>query len=156
MNPKEAKHIGIQKALKVTTIGVLLAYLMMVLFTGGDFSWLTEFNYALNIFIGLVILYVCAYFSGQRAGFEILVKNKNPNLVGAKYGILILFITAILAGCAGWVQEGLGANDSLASSFEDYIFKPFFWIMLAGWIPSIILGVLFGRWIKKEKSLSEF
>jgi undecaprenyl pyrophosphate phosphatase UppP len=41
--------------------------------------------------------------------------------------------------------------DTFWDSFEDYIFKPFFWITLIGFLPAILVGILFGKWIKKSK-----
>jgi hypothetical protein len=41
--------------------------------------------------------------------------------------------------------------DTFWDSFEDYIFKPFFWIMIIGIIPAILVGRKFGKWVKRSK-----
>ncbi|MEL7124568.1 MAG: hypothetical protein AAFO07_34360 [Bacteroidota bacterium] len=91
-------------------------------------------------------------FFGQQAGFEILIKNKDHETVGIKYGLVILLLTAFLVGWIGFLQEGLEPHDTFWDSFEDYIFKPFFWVVVIGFIPTILVGLLFGKWIKKSKT----
>ncbi len=151
MTPERAKNIGIKKALQSTTIGILIAFLFMMLLAGGNPQWMVEWNYWINIIIGIVIFYGLAYLFGKNAGYEILIKKKDSDKVGAKYGFLILTITAFLVGWTGFVQEGMEASDTFWDSFEDYIFKPFFWITLIGLLPAILVGILFGKWIKKSK-----
>lgn len=151
MTAEIAKNIGIKKAFQSATIGLLIAFLFMMLLAGGNFQWMVEWNYWINIVIGIVIFYGLAYFVGKNAGYEILIKKKDYEKVGMKYGILTLIITAFLVGWTGFVQEGMEHNDTFWDSFEDYIFKPFFWIMLIGIIPAILTGRKFGKWIKKSK-----
>ena len=151
MTPELAKNIGIKKALQSATIGLLVVFLFMTLLARGNFFWLAEWNYLINIIIGIAILYGLAYLFGKNAGNEILIKKKDSDKVGAKYGVLILIITAFLFGWTGFVQEGMEPYDTFWDSFEDYIFKPFFWIIVIGIIPAILVGIQFGRWIKKSK-----
>ena len=80
-----------------------------------------------------------------------MIKKKDSDKVGAKYGILILIITAFLVGWTGFIQEGMEPYDTFWDSFEDYIFKPFFWIMVIGFIPAILVGIQFGKWIKRSR-----
>ena len=151
MTPEIAKNIGIKKALQSATIGLLIAFLFMTLLAGGNFLWLKEWSYLINIIIGIGIFYGLAYLFGKKAGYEILIKKKDSGSVGAKYGMIILIITAFLVGWVGFFQEGMEPYDTFWDSFEDYIFKPFFWIMAIGIIPAIIVGIQFGKWIKKSK-----
>ncbi len=152
MNPKLAKRIGIEKALLSATIGILIAFLFMTILAGGNFLWLVEWKYPINLIIGITVFFGLALIFGKNAGYVILVKRKDSERVGAKYGFLILLITAFLAGWTGFVQEGMEPYDTFWESFEDYIFKPFFWIMVIGFIPAIIVGIYFGRWIRKSES----
>ncbi len=151
MTPETAKNIGIKKALLSATIGLFIAFLLMTLLAGGDLLWLAEWNYIINIIIGIIVFYGLAYFFGKNAGYEILIKKKGSGKVGIKYGILTLITTAFLAGWTGFIQEGMGPHDTFWDSFEDYIYKPFFWIVFMGIIPSIVVGILFGKWIKNSK-----
>ena len=113
---------------------------------------MTDWNYWINIIIGIVIFYGLAYLFGKNAGNEILIKKMDSDKVGAKYGFLTLIITAFLVGWTGFVQEGMEPYDTFWDSFEDYIFKPFFWIMVIGILPARLVGMLFGKWIKKSCS----
>lgn len=151
MTPETAKNIGIKKAFQSATFGILTAFLIMTIFSGGNLQWLVQWNYWVNIIIGLGILYGLAYLFGKNAGYEILIKKKDSDTVGVKYGIIILIITAFLAGWTGFLQEGIQPHDTFWDSFEDYIFKPFFWIIVIGFIPTVVIGILFGNWIKKSK-----
>ncbi|AXT53391.1 hypothetical protein D1818_22120 [Aquimarina sp. BL5] len=150
MKSEIAKNIGIRKALQSATIGMFIAFLFMILLSGGNIQWMTEWNYWINIIIGIGIFYGLAYFFGKNAGYEILIQKKSSGGVGAKYGFLTLIITAFLVGWTGFMQEGMEPYDTFWDSFEDYIMKPFFWITIVGLLPAILVGVLFGKWIKKS------
>jgi hypothetical protein len=107
MTPESAKNIGIKKALQSATIGMFIAFLFMMLLAGGSFQWMADWNYWINIIIGIGIFYGLAYLFGKNAGYEILIKKKDSDKVGAKYGFLTLIITAFLVGWTGFVQEGI-------------------------------------------------
>ncbi|MFP2996840.1 hypothetical protein ABN763_13060 [Spongiivirga sp. MCCC 1A20706] len=151
MTPEIAKKIGVKRALQYATVGILIAFFFMTLLAGGNLRWMTEWNYWINIVIGIGVFYGLAYWSGRNAGYEILIKKKDDSKVGIKYGILTLIITAFLVGWTGFVQEGIEPYDRFWDSFEDYVFKPFFWIIVIGTIPAILVGIQFGKWIKKSK-----
>ena len=87
LTPEVAKNIGIKKALQSATIGMLLAFLFMMLLAGGSLEWMVEWNYWINIIIGIGIFYGLAYWFGKNAGYEILIKKKNYEKVGMKYEI---------------------------------------------------------------------
>ena len=84
MTPEIAKNIGIKKAMQSATIGILIAFLIMTLFAGGSPQWMVEWNYWINIIIGIGIFYGLAYLFGKNAGNEILIKKKDSDKVGAK------------------------------------------------------------------------
>lgn len=149
MTPEIAKNIGTKRAIQSATIGILIIFLFIMVLADGSFQWMIEWNYWINIIIGIVIFYLLAYLFGKNAGYEILIQKKNANIVGLKYGFLTLIITAFLVGWVGFIQEGIEPHDTFWDSFEDYIFKPFFWITIIGLLPSVLVGVLFGKWIKK-------
>jgi len=154
MTKKIAENIGIKLALKSVTIGIIIAYLIPTLLVIGDgisaALWIFKINYWINIVIGVLIFYVCGYFFGKRAGYEILIMKKDHQKVGAKYGFLTLLVTTFLTSWIGFFQEGIDNIGTIDEPFYDYIFKPMFWVILFGIIPSILLGLLFGKWIKKK------
>jgi hypothetical protein len=152
----EAKKIGSRQGLIFAGLGVLIAQLIMTAMISSDqsffkaFFWFTKVSYKLNIFIGIIILLLCGHFYGQLAGKAILIKGRNFILVGFLCGMAVLLTTAFLSGWTGFFQEGIdniGTNDN---PFEDYIFKPVFWVTMFGIFPALIVGVWFGAQIKMK------
>lgn len=157
MTKEEAENIGIKVAFKSVTIGILIAYLIPTVLGIGDgisaFFWIFDFHYWINIVIGISIFYACGYFFGKRAGNEILIKKKDYEKVGVKYGFFTLLITAFLSSWIGFFQEGIDNIRTPDDPFYDYIFKPMFWILFFGFFPSIFVGLLFGKRIKNKSEL---
>ncbi len=91
-----------------------------------------------------------AYFFGQLAGFEILIKHRNYLLTGIKYGCINFNNWNSDWKLNGFLQEGLKDIGGFANPFYDYYFKPLYWVIMFGIIPAIIVGLLFGRQIKKQ------
>lgn len=171
MNIELAKKIGRRKSLKSATIGVILIYIIFVIgadkegFIYYSLVWIFTHHYRMNILIGILIFYFFAYLVGGKAGYEILIEKKRwYKLIGVKYAMVVLLITAFLFGWTGYFQEGLSVPEIFSDApaefieaykaqqepFHDYVFKPFFWITLVGCIPAVIVGMLFGRSIKKS------
>lgn len=154
MTERDAKRIGSKQGLISVGLGLLIAQLIMTAMISSDkgffkaFFWFTEIDYKLNIFIGAIIMLLCGQFYGQLAGKAILIRNRHFVLVGFLCGMAVLLTTAFLACWTGFIQEGIdniGTNDN---PFEDYIFKPLFWVTIFGAIPAFIVGIWFGGQIK--------
>ena len=114
-----------------------------------SFYWFTTMHIGLNIVIGICVMLASGYIYGGFAGKQILLNKRNWILAGSLCGITVLLTTAFLCGWTGFFQEGiknLGTNDD---PFEDYIFKPFFWIATFGIIPAILVGIWYGWRIKR-------
>jgi len=78
-----------------------------------------------------------------------LIKNKNEILIGITTGLIVILVSSFLSSWIGFFQEGIdniGTNDN---PFFDYIFKPVYWVSLFGFIPGIIVGIWYGKKIKK-------
>jgi hypothetical protein len=154
MTVTDAKKIGSRQGLMAAGLGLLIAQMIMTYMISIDrgitdaFLWFTTINFKLPVFIGCLILLTSAYFFGQVAGKAILIKNQNYVLAGPLCGMAVLLVTASLSGLTGFFQEGLGKIGSEDNPFEDYIFKPFYWVALFGWIPAIVVGTFFGWRIK--------
>jgi hypothetical protein len=156
MTATEAKKIGGKQGLIFGGLGILIAQLIMTAMISSDqsffkaFVWFLDVDYKLNLFIGCIIMLLCGYCYGKIAGRAILIKQRNFILVGFLSAMAVLLTTAFLAGWVGFFQEGIdniGTNDN---PFEDYIFKPFFWITLFGIIPALLVGIWFGILIKRK------
>lgn len=165
MNPEIAKNIGSTLALKSVSIGLIIAYIIMIpLSSNGQDSlvdglfWILDWmrsEFAMHFIIGIAAFYACGYYFGGRAGIDILIKQRNYQWAGPLYGLLTLFTTVFIASLTGFVQgviHDLHYLDSLSEirfdlfydNFFDYTFKPFFWFSLFGFIPVILVGLWFG------------
>lgn len=150
MTEIEAKKIGSKQGLLSVGIGLLIAQLIMTLFSS-NFFWFTSASFKLNLAIGIIIMLLSGHLFGQLAGIAILIKKRNYILTGFLNGMAVLMTTAFLSSWVGFFQEGyhnIGTNDN---PFEDYIFKPIFWIFLFGLLPSFLVGIWFGKQIKKHE-----
>ena len=159
MTIENAKNIGAKQGLISVIVGIIIAHLIMTLMISSDngfvygFFWITRIDYWYHILIGCLIMILCGYFYGRIAGKEILINKRNYILVGFLTGMAILLTTGFLGGITGFIEEGIdniGTNDN---PFYDYLFKPFFWIGLFGLIPSLIVGLIFGKEIKRKGKL---
>jgi hypothetical protein len=158
----EARKIGRRQGMISVGIGILIAQLVMTAFLAldegiiGGFFWFTDFGYLLNILIGLVIMILGGYLFGSIAGYQILIKKRNPLLIGFLCGMAVLLTTGFFSGWLGFFQEGI-ENIGYDNPFEDYIFKPLFWVTLVGSIPAFLIGSWMGSKIKsmenRQKSL---
>ena len=57
----------------------------------------------------------------------------------------VLLTTAFLSCGTGFIQEGIVHVGTDDNPFEDYIFKPLYWVTVFGAIPAFIVGIWFGR-----------
>jgi hypothetical protein len=156
MTETEAKKIGSRKGLISVGLGLLIAQLIMTSLISSDkgffkaFFWFTTITYKLNIFVGAIIMLLSGHIFGQLAGKAILIKKRNFILVGFLCGMAVLLTTAFLSGWTGFIQEGIdniGTNDN---PFEDYIFKPLYWVTIFGIVPAFLVGIWFGGQIKRK------
>lgn len=154
----EAKAIGSRQGLISVALGVLIAQLVMTLMFSIDkgfikaFFWVTETDYWINIVIGIVIMFACGHFYGQVAGKLILIKKWNYALTGMMIGMAIILTTIGIASWVGFIQEGIdnvGTNDN---PFFNYILKPIYWVAVFGSIPALMVGIWFGKQIKKKEN----
>jgi hypothetical protein len=150
MTEIEAKKIGSKQGLFSVGIGLLIAQLIMTLFSS-DFSWFTSASFKLNLAIGIMIMLLSGHAFGKLAGKAILIKKRNYILTGFLYGMAVLMTTAFLSSWVGFFQEGIDNIHTNDNPFEDYIFKPVFWIFMFGLIPTFLVGIWFGKQIKKHE-----
>ena len=163
MDEFEAKKTGAKYALKSIAIGVLLFYLIpTIIFLLGNFSlksllWVTELDVYNWLFIlnWIFFFFLFAFIFGRKAGFEILIKKKDYEKIGMKYGVLTL-ICASFSGCLlGFFWEGFDNIGTGDDPFNDYFFKPIFWLTIFGILPSILVGRWFGKKIKLKTKIKD-
>lgn len=157
MTEAEAKKIGSSQGLISVVIGLLIAQLIMTWLSSDNgilegFFWFTTFSDNLNLIIGAIIMLLSGHFFGQLAGKAILIKRRNYILTGFLCGMAILMTTAFLSSWTGFFQEGISKVGTDDNPFVDYIYKPVFWIFFFGIIPVFLVGIWFGRQIKKHEN----
>jgi hypothetical protein len=157
MNDQEAQKIGSRLAIKSVLIGAVVAYIIMGLMTWSwdnnvieGLTWIKHIGYFENLLVGLFGLLASGYIFGKKAGHEIIVQKKDHTWVGFKYGLLTLWAGTFVGSLLGFFEEGLDNIGTGDNPFEDYFFKPFFWITLFGLVPVVLVGFWFGSQIKKK------
>lgn len=157
MDIRTAKHIGQKLAIKSALIGLLIAYILfgLVIFSWDQklinaIFWIFEVEFWYHLLIGAIGLLTMGYFFGRLAGVEILVKQKNEFLTGIKYGLLTLVTGTLIGSSVGFIQEGIDDIGGFGDPFYDYYFKPLYWVNMYGIIPVIIVGIMFGKQIKRN------
>lgn len=162
VNIKTAKHIGQSLAIKSGVIGLLIGYIVFgwVISTWMSSNlgekltkaafWIFHVEFWYHLLIGAIGLLAAAYFFGQLAGVEILIKRKNQFVTGVKYGLITLITGTLIGSSVGFIQEGLDNFGDFSNPFYDYYFKPLYWVTTFGIIPVIIVGLWFGQQIRKR------
>ncbi|MES2649278.1 MAG: hypothetical protein V4717_20535 [Bacteroidota bacterium] len=156
MTERDAKTIGSKQGLLSVAIGLLIAQIIMTTLISSEqgfikaFFWFTKIDYKLNLFVAAIFMLVCGHFYGQFAGKSILINKKNFIIVGVLCGMAVLLTTAFLAGWTGFIQEGIDNVGTGDNPFEDYIFKPIYWVTIFGSIPAFLVGIWFGQQIKVQ------
>jgi len=157
MTEIEAKKIGSRQGLISVGIGLLIAQLIMTWISSDNgivqgFFWFTTFSYNLNLLIGAFIILISGHIFGQLAGKAILIKKRNYILTGFLCGMACLMTTAFLSSWTGFFQEGISKVGTDDNPFVDYIYKPVFWIFFFGLVPVFLVGIWFGKQIKKHEN----
>ncbi|MDO6389917.1 hypothetical protein Q4E40_07245 [Pontibacter sp. BT731] len=156
MNDQEAQIIGSRLAMKSVLFGAIVAYLVMTFMTWSwdniieALTWIKHIGYVKNLLVGLLGLLVFGYIFGKKAGHEIIIQKKDHTWVGFKYGFLTLWAGTFVGCLVGFFEEGLDNIGTGDNPFEDYFFKPFFWITIFGLVPVVLVGFWFGSQIKKK------
>ncbi len=157
MDINTAKRIGQQLAIKSGLVGLSIAYVIFgfVIYSMGEklfkaVFWIFNVEFWYHLVIGSIGLITMAYFFGKLAGVEILFKEKNQYLTGVKYGLITLLTSSFIGSSVGFIQEGIDNIGGFGNPFYDYYFKPMFWVIMFGLIPVILVGLWFGRQIKKK------
>ena len=146
------------KAVRVTqviiTINLLIACSIIVLMYGfKDLKGLVG-DFLLNFAIGIAGLYFAGTFIGKRMDYYINVRHFNGVMTGIAGLFLILFFGIFTGSTVGFLQkciDGLG-QDTVGEAAVDYYVKPFFWIVLFGFLPTLIMGSILGICIKKTSA----
>ena len=112
--------------------------------------WILDVGFWYHLIMGAFGLLTMAYFFRQHAGVEISVKRKNDLWTGVKYGLITLLTGTLIGRSVRFFQEGLHNIGGFSNPFYDNYFKPLYWVTMFGIIPVVIVGLWFGRQIKRR------
>ena len=135
----------------IITINLLIAAIMIFVMFGQNGILDTFFQWPIIMTVGILTLYVSGYYIGKKMEIEINLKKRNKNIIGVLGLFLILVLATFTGATVGFMQFGIMELDSFHSIGDvifDYYFKPFFWILLFGIIPTIVTGIMLGILIK--------
>lgn len=161
MTKTEAKKIGSRQGRISAGIGILIAQLIITLFLGTNegfvegFFWFVRFGYSLNIAVGILFMLACGHFYGQLAGKLILINKWDYISTGDIIGIALVVTAAFLTSWIGFIQEGFRYIDTEHNPFIDYIIRPTLLITAYGLTPTLIVGIWFGRSIKRKGHITQ-
>jgi len=106
----------------------------------------------LNLGIGIFALYFLGVKVTKKMEYFICEKRWNSILTGI-IGLLIILVLGIFFGSTvGFIEEGISQinkTGNIGNALFDYYFKPYYWILLFGIIPTLVTGGILGIGIKK-------
>lgn len=144
---------GIRNTQITITANLIIAVLLIALLFGG-FKAIGELFYywPLNIGVAITALYFSGYIFGEKLDKSININKRNPLIYGSISLFIILLIGIISGATVGFFQEGIDqvARNGLADALFDYYVKPLYWIVLFGFIPTLLAGGFLGYSIKKD------
>ena len=138
------------------SINLVIAFLIFISIIGFDIANSVKviLDLKLNFFVGISSLFIIGYFLGNKLN-KVLKNKGNLKIVHGIISILLILLFGTLIGSTvGYLEEGLPSYlkyGDLQKTLFDYYFKPLFWIMFFGFIPTLISGVFLGYFLKKLK-----
>jgi hypothetical protein len=157
MDYEIARKIGRYSALKFVSVGLFKAYFIMAILISGDgiykaIFWITEVDtsFTLTIIVSIVTTYIVGYLFGGLAGIDIIIKNKNPFLIGIMYSFITVITSTFYTSLVGFFRATIVNQTKNENLMSDYVFKPIFIITVFGCVPIVIIGFLFGNQIKRK------
>lgn len=149
------KSTGASVSVICATIGLLIALALNLLMG----TIVLALSFPIPIILGLLFLYLSAFVYG-RIGGDYVYRIKSKNYKVELIGILIAFSTVLtmsLAGSFYYFIKAINFNnvgETVVSAAGSYLFKPVFWVGFFGLIPSIILGICWGRIFRNRTNQS--
>lgn len=158
MDKRKAKYLGGKFGIRAVTGGILLAQLILTIFfyrkSDGLFTaffWFTDFQYLGSLISGILILYLSGYFYGQVCGRQVLINHKNYNLVGFKFAMFSLVVSAIGSSAVNFLIVGIEEVGRQGETpIKDYIIMPIYFIHFFGLAPALIIGYWFGKQLRRR------
>lgn len=128
-------------------INLIIAFLLLLLMLGNEtFSFINETLF--NIVIAIAGLYFMAYCLSPYATKKLQSAPRFAPFIGAAVTLIILLFGTICGATVSFITEGLQydyPNYPLYTIINDYYFKPLFWILYFGSLPTVITGLIIGK-----------
>jgi hypothetical protein len=143
------------RAVKLTwmmiSINLLVAAIIIISMFGCNGIKDTFIEWPFIILFSILTLYISGYFIGNKINAQINLKNRNPYVIGISGLFFILIIAIFIGSTIGFFQfaiKDIYPYYSISDAIFDYYFKPYFWILLFGIIPTLVTGAILSRLIK--------
>ena len=111
------------------------------------------FNLKLNFLVGISGIYFIGYLVGKNL-WRLKKKSAKFKIVHGIVAIfLVLVIGTIIGSTVGFLEEGLPHSikyGNLLYELFAYYFKPMYWILLFGSLPTLVSGIVLGIFLKKN------
>ena len=156
MDIKTAKRIGRNQTFKAILIGLVIAYAIMAIFSFQDnlmysLLWFKDVDFKSNLIVGIISIIIIGKYIGKYVGIVILKRGADKYWAGIVYGFIILVSSTFITALFGLFQNtGRTLGVSFKDEVFDYIWKPLFWVLFFGFIPTILIGLWYGYSIKKN------
>ncbi|MES2804097.1 MAG: hypothetical protein V4652_00915 [Bacteroidota bacterium] len=142
------------RAIKLTwiiiTIDLLIAIIMIFAMFGISGFMDTIMEWPEILLIGIFALYISGFYVAEKMDKEININHRKTYLIGIPGLLTILIIGTFIGSTMGFLRFGISeiGQNPLSDVIFDYYFKPYFWILFFGLIPTIITGFILGKLIK--------
>ncbi|SMC57416.1 hypothetical protein [Moheibacter sediminis] len=136
----------------IISINLLIAVtFLLIIFQSPKLVWEFITRMPLNLSIGIIGLYISGKFIAEWMS-SIIQKVKYISIPVGILGLFLILIVGIFCGSSvGFIEFGIpeiNKGYDINEVINDYYFKPAFWILLFGSIPTIITGGFLGYLIK--------
>ena len=171
----QAKQIGRKYGLSAAVVGLLVAFLLLVvqwILVAPDLSNSSNYLSALVNFIELgisqvglpqlvfsiIVMLISGYFMSRRAGQLILVKYWRPIPVGILTGFLVMLTGGVLNLFYEIIKVAVFTSNDEPKPLFLFPLTPLSYLigfLIEGFIPALLAGAWFGKRIQKVDSKSE-
>jgi hypothetical protein len=149
MDIQQARKIGATCTVIGASYAVLVGYLIYA-FMASDLGWIFMFEYSFQVITGIFNIYIYALLFGSYGGKLILIDKRDALSIGFLVALTTLVSATFFTTIPIFMVEGISAVGTPDDPFIDYIFKPMFWVILVGFLPTSAIGLWIGNSIKKR------
>lgn len=146
----EVNQLGRREGYKCLTFGLVVAYIFMTWLYSEDgwikgVQWPSKFNRNGSLLVAVATCYASVYLLCADTA-RAIHHNRDAGWRGVICAFLVLWSGTITGSVFNMCREAFGT--SLQENLIDFVWKPWFWITLIGFIPTTVIGIWFGHTIK--------